>query len=249
AARDVDAGGCEDDVVRVARNDVGDVRVQRASLLVPTAERRFVLRERPIASLDPLPARVDVDVEPDGQRVAERVSHGRRGDRASAEREHDRLLLQRPEGRLSFLAEELRDRHSRRRLDEVVGVDAAELTGCGGLARAHEADDRDALLQIRSTYARQAPTKSPIASPPNFSWAARASSHATAASATTASASTAETSLRSTSALAASPVWRSTEASGFISVGSGFMPARTTISSPFDMPPSMPPARLDVRRL
>ena len=53
---------------------------------------------------------------------------------------------------------------------------------------------------MRSRYARQAATKSPIASPPNFSCAARASSQATAASATTASASTAATSERSTSA-------------------------------------------------
>ena len=51
------------------------------------------------------------------------------------------------------------------------------------------------------------PTKSSIASPPNFSRAARASSNATAASATTASASTADVSLRSTSASPASPVW------------------------------------------
>ena len=64
---------------------------------------------------------------------------------------------------------------------------------------------------MRSRYARHAATKSPTASPPNFSCAARASSHATAASATTASASTAATSERSTSASAASPVARSTE--------------------------------------
>ena len=64
---------------------------------------------------------------------------------------------------------------------------------------------------MRSQYARCAATKSPTASPPNFSWAATASSHATAASATTASASTAATSERSTSAVAASPVARSTE--------------------------------------
>ena len=41
---------------------------------------------------------------------------------------------------------------------------------------------------------------------------------------------------------AASPVARSTDASGFISVGSGFIAARTTISSPFEMPASIPPA-------
>ena len=85
------------------------------------------------------------------------------------------------------------------------------------------------------------------ASPPSFSRAARASSHATAASATTASASTAATSLRSTSACAGSPVARSTESSGRISVGSGFIAARTTISSPFEIPASIPPARFERR--
>ncbi len=59
---------------------------------------------------------------------------------------------------------------------------------------------------IRSRYALHAPTKSPSASPPNFSRAARASSKATEASATTASASTAAVSERSTSASAGSLV-------------------------------------------
>src|SRR5919201_146432 len=87
---------------------------------------------------------------------------------------------------------------------------------------------------MRSRYARCAATKSASESPPNFSRAARASSKATAASATTASASTAATSLRSTSASPASPLSRSTERSGRISVGSGFIAARTTMSSPFE---------------
>ena len=147
---DVHAGGGEHDVVGIPGDDVGDLRVQRPSLVVQTAEGRLVLRERAIAALDPLPAGVDVDVEPDRQRVAERVSHGRRGHRAAAEREHDRLLLERAEGRLPLLAEDLGDRLARPVLDEVVGVDAAEPAGGGGLARAHEADDRDVLLQIRS---------------------------------------------------------------------------------------------------
>ncbi len=82
---------------------------------------------------------------------------------------------------------------------------------------------------------------SPTASPPSFSRAARASSHATAASATTASASTAATSLRSTSAWAGSPVARSTESSGRISVGSGFIAARTTTGSPVVVRAGMKP--------
>ena len=42
--------------------------------------------------------------------------------------------------------------------------------------------------------------------------------------------------------LAGSPVSRSAERSGRINVGSGFIAARTTISSPLDTPASSPPA-------
>ena len=87
------------------------------------------------------------------------------------------------------------------------------------------------------------PTKSPSASPPNFSRAARASSNATAASATTASASTRRCRCARRAPRPARPVSRSTDCSGCISVGSGFIAARTTISSPFEMPASIPPAR------
>src|SRR3989440_7712405 len=248
AALDVDAGGGQRAVVQIACAHVGALRVERAPFLVQAAERRLVLREWPVASAHALPARVDVDVEPHGERVVEGVAHRRPRDCASAEREHDRLLLVRAERGFAVVAEDVGDRLAGGRLDQVVRVDATD-GACGSrLAGAHEADDCDLLQLIRSAYACHAAMKSPRESPPNFSRAARASSHATAASATTASASTADTSLRSTSAFAASPVCRSTEASGFISVGSGFIPARTTISSPFDIPPSMPPARFDVRR-
>ena len=51
-------------------------------------------------------------------------------------------------------------------------------------------------------------------------------------------------SVRSRSAWAGSRVAMSTEHSGFVSVGSGFMAARSTSGSPVVMPPSRPPARL-----
>ena len=213
AALDVDACGGENDVVDVVRNDVGDLCVERAPLGEQPPELRLVLRERAVASPHALPARVDVDVEPDRQRVPERIADRRRRHRAAAEREHDRPLLDRAKRRLAAFLEDLGNRLAGSRLDEVVRVDASDRASRRRLPRAHEPDERDALLQrIRSMYACHAPTKSPSASPPNFSRAARASSHATAASATTASASTAETSLRSTSAFAASPVSRSTDA-------------------------------------
>ena len=56
------------------------------------------------------------------------------------------------------------------------------------------------------------------------------------------------TSLRSICARPDSPVVMSMLGSGLRSVDTGFWAARTTIGSPLLMPPSMPPARFDVRR-
>ena len=84
-------------------------------------------------------------------------------------------------------------------------------------------------------------------SPPNFSVAASASTSAAIASATTPAAGTAVTSLRWLIALAGSPVATSIVSSARGTVEIGFIAARTRSTSPVDMPPSMPPARL-VRR-
>src|SRR3989337_3576437 len=81
-------------------------------------------------------------------------------------------------------------------------------------------------------------------SPPNFSRNALATSKATTASAMTAAAGTAQVSDLSTLALKGFFVSISTERSGLYRVGIGFMAALRTIGSPFDMPPSMPPALL-----
>ena len=51
-------------------------------------------------------------------------------------------------------------------------------------------------------------------------------------------------SVRSRSAWAGSRVAMSTERSGLVSVGSGFIAQRTISGSPVVMPPSMPPERL-----
>src|SRR2546430_5555504 len=259
--RDGHATGGEHDVVRIVRPAVGDLLVERLPALVELPEPRFVLRERPVAAAHALPRSLDVDLDQHGcrpltQRFADRLCL----NGAAAEGDHARRHRQRPErGPLLELAEgasleQLRNRPLPR-LDLCVHIEKRtvqqrrNLPAERRLAGAHEADQRDmppyrGCQSIRSRYALCAATKSPIASPPNFSRAARASSNATAASATTASASTAATSLRSTSASPVSPVARSTERSGRISVGRGFMAARTTISSPFETPPSIPPARL-----
>ena len=49
--------------------------------------------------------------------------------------------------------------------------------------------------------------------------------------------------MRSRSASAGSLDSMSTERSGLVSVGSGFIATRATIGAPVVMPPSMPPAR------
>src|SRR4029077_11929816 len=162
------------------------------------------------------------------------------------DRRADRIRLDSPKPRLAMLLEDVRDRVAVPRPDLPVDVDdpptepGLQSAGHRRLPRAHEPDERQVAMErvqchsMRSQYARCAATKSPIASPPHFSFAATASSPATAASPTTASASTAATSERSTSAVASSPVARSTEASGFIRVGNGFIAARTNISSPVE---------------
>src|SRR5207244_5530111 len=117
-AGDRDPGAGEDGVVRVARDRIRDHFVERAPLLVQPAELRFVLRERPVASAHALPRRVDVDVEPDGDRaIPERLADDLRRHGAAAEREDVRLglpaqergrelLLLAPELVLAALAEE-----------------------------------------------------------------------------------------------------------------------------------------------
>src|SRR3954468_16957680 len=264
AALPVDTRRGEGRTLGIVRDRVSDLSVQRPALGVETPELALVLSERPTGAAGAPPREIDVDVDQDHEVLGDALPGLGARDGPAAEREHRRVgacegeahgvLLDPPELLLSPLGEELADRLAGALLDRSVEIEEGTFEPLGQLpperrlARAHEADEDDVAPErvqrqpMRSRYARQEPTKSPTASPPNFSCAARASSHATAASATTASASTAATSDRSTSACAGSPVSRSTEARGFISVGSGFIAARTTISSPFDVPASSPPA-------
>ena len=81
-------------------------------------------------------------------------------------------------------------------------------------------------------------------SPPNLSRYAPASTIASIASPTTPAAGTTQESVRSRSAWAGSRVATSTERSGLVSVGSGFIAQRTISGSPVVIPPSRPPERL-----
>src|SRR5207253_666000 len=251
--------------IGVVGHRVGDLAVERPPCLVEALKLLLVTCERAAGPARTAPGEIDVDLAEDDEVVGDPPAcllarHGPAPQRdhggvGGGQRHPHGVLLDPPELVLAALGEELGDRLAGAFFDRGVEVEEraveaiAELPAERRLARAHETDEDDVAAErvqrhpTRSTYARHAATKSPTASPPNFSCAARASSQATADSATTASASTAATSDRSTSACAASPVWRSTDASGFISVGSGFIAARTMISSPFDTPASIPPAR------
>src|SRR4051794_6453639 len=235
--------------------DVGDTRVrnrfvERCPLLVERSKRFLVLRERAVGAAHAPPRSLDVDVAVDDEVLAQELARRFARDGAAPERDHpglgrgepytDCVLLDPAELRLTLLLEELGDRHSRTLLDRRVEIEQGTVEPLGGhsaerrFPRAHEPHENQMAPEsvqrqpMRSTYRRHAAMKSPIASPPNLSYARHASSQATAASATTASASTAATSERSTSACAASPVSRSTDASGFIRGGSGFIAARRT---------------------
>jgi hypothetical protein len=79
--------------------------------------------------------------------------------------------------------------------------------------------------------------------------ASPASTSAVIVSATTPMAGTAVTSVRSLKLTVSCLVTTSTVVrTGRLSVASGFIATRHTISSPVDMPPSMPPARVVARR-
>ena len=86
-------------------------------------------------------------------------------------------------------------------------------------------------------------------SPPNLSSAYFAKVRRTMASATTDAAGTAVLSERWLMACADSPVSTSTVRRALGMDGIGFMAPRTRITWPLDIPPSMPPARLDRRSI
>src|SRR5205085_3337964 len=95
-----------------------------------------------------------------------------------------------PELGLAALREERGDRDLRAAFEQPVGVDRPpaearrDVFGQRRLPRAHEADQREVAVErvqrhayaqsMRSRYAACAATKSPIASPPNLSFAATA---------------------------------------------------------------------------
>src|SRR5207247_6643639 len=98
---------------------------------------------------------------------------------AAGEGDAHGVLLDPAELVLPPLGEDLADRLAGALLDRGVEIEEgaleplAELPAERRLARAHEADEDDVAPEgvqrqpTRSTYARQAPTKSPTASPPN----------------------------------------------------------------------------------
>ncbi len=143
---------------------VRDLLVHRPPLLVQSPKPRLVARERPVAPRDALPANVDRGVEEQRERGrTKRLPRPRGAERAAAELDYrelaasehvvGRLLLERPKGRLAVLLEDLRDRAPAPVLDDVVDANEraseplGELRAKCGLARAHEADERDVPVE------------------------------------------------------------------------------------------------------
>jgi hypothetical protein len=129
-------------------------------LLVERVEALLVLRERPVAAADARPRGrgVDLDVNREGV-LAESSPDLLRLDGAAAERDDRGALVderlerglgfEQAEFRLAALAEHLRDRLTQRALELAVEVDEPpaealrRLRSERGLARAHEADERE----------------------------------------------------------------------------------------------------------
>ena len=161
---DVHARRGEHDAVHVERRGVGDVVVDGLPLAMEGAEGVGVARQRPVGALDPGPRRLGVDVEQhrEGAR-RERRARALGEDSPAAERHDDGLavaehvvdgrLLERAEGGLPVVLEELRDRPPRAGLQLVVEIDEAPPEPCGGLApegrlaRAHEPRERDVAAE------------------------------------------------------------------------------------------------------
>ena len=177
AQLDVDACGCEEDVVHVARVRVGDSLVERLAVAVQRMKLVLRLRERPSTACDTLPGGLRVDVEQHRERAAREVVPRPLGeDGAPTERDDDRLaaaqhvprdvLLERPEARFAAGREQLGDRRPRPRLDLPVEVDEAPAeTGRHDLAdtrlpRAHEPGER----QVAAERVRRAHAASPASS-------------------------------------------------------------------------------------
>ena len=161
---DVHPRGGEHDAVHVERRGVGDVVVDGLPLAMEGAEGVGIARQRPVGALDPGPRRLGVDVEQhrEGAR-RERRARALGEDGPAAERHDDGLavaehvvdgrLLERAEGGLPVVLEELRDRPARAGLQLAVEIDEAPPEPCGGLApegrlaRAHEPRERDVTAE------------------------------------------------------------------------------------------------------
>src|SRR5262245_23021665 len=256
---DVHPGGGEEDPVDIDGARVRHGVVDRLTLAIEGMELFLRPCERPPGARDPFPGGLGLDVDHHRERGgSEGVPRPPREDRTSPERQDGGLasseevqrdlLLGLTETGFAARGKELGHTRAGPPFDLPVEVDEratephCDLCSEPGLSGPHEPGKGEVPAErvqvrgrhrspIRARYVSCAASTSTSASPPSFSSAARASSNATAASETTARASTACTSERSTSAWAGSPVSRSTESSGRMRVGSGFMAARTTIGS------------------
>jgi hypothetical protein len=126
---------------------------------VQLGEAGLVARERTPLAGRAAPGLVRLHLEVDDGVAPERLAHGLRAERATAERHHARvgapeqlehhLLLARAEGGLALAVEEVLDRLAEPALELVVGVErlcvepAGERPRCARLPGAHEADEHE----------------------------------------------------------------------------------------------------------
>ncbi len=155
--------GRQDGAVCVTGDGVGDLAVDRATLLIEPPERCLVLGKRTLRAAHALPGEPDVDVDQDGEGVArERVPDRRHGDRAASEggdhrffelQERRVLRFELAKRSLSLLREDLGDRPALRPLDLLVRVDERtteaprHFAGDGRLSGAHEPHEREVPVQ------------------------------------------------------------------------------------------------------
>ncbi len=164
ARADVDAGGGENRAVEVASTAVGDLVVERASLLEQRVEALAILRQRAAAAGHSPPRLVRGRLQQQRERVLGERGPRLSGRESSASELDDggwpareeicgSALLEHAELRFAALLEQLGDRLARGALDDVVDRDerAPEPRGEPGaerrLPRAHESDQGEMAVQ------------------------------------------------------------------------------------------------------
>src|SRR5262249_11170587 len=158
SALDVDTGEGDHDVVGIARGRIGNLGVERQTLVVEPSEPLLVLRERAFRAASPAPRRLASDLDPGREGPArEQFADARVRHRTSTEGDDlgisldyggERACFDLAKARLAVASEGVRNRADPT-LDLLVEIHELqteprrELARARQFARAHEADERD----------------------------------------------------------------------------------------------------------